>query len=254
MTHSLGVEQYLTTLAEASDRLVDSAAEAGPATAVPTCPGWSVLDVVIHLGGIQRWAAAHVERSHERFDGLAAEQQGRDHDDPLRWFAEGSAHLQQLLRAAPEDLLADFFLADAPPPRLAWARRQCHEATVHAIDVGSAVLGRVPRAEETPIRPELATDGVDELLTGFLPRPRTRLRQPERTVLEVVTTDTDAAWTVVLGPETPQTVREKSPDPPDSRLTGQAAEVYLGLWNRGEQMVQEGTPVLDRWRTEMQIH
>ena len=65
------------------------------------------------------------------------------------------------------------FLADAPSPRCFWARRQCHETTIHAVDALSASLGRYPVAADASwIGTELALDGIDELLTGFLPRPR----------------------------------------------------------------------------------
>ena len=62
------------------------------------------------------------------------------------------------------------FLADPATPRLLfWARRQAMETTVHRVDAESA-LGRC-----TPLAPDIALDGIDEFLTGFLPRSRTPL-------------------------------------------------------------------------------
>ena len=39
---------------------------------------------------------------------------------------------------APVDLEAFVFLNDAPAPRQFWARRQCHETTIHAVDMSGA--------------------------------------------------------------------------------------------------------------------
>ena len=77
------------------------------------------------------------------------------------------------------------FLNDAPPARGFWARRQCHETTMHAVDALAASLGRAPRPDEVWVDPELAGDGIDELLGGFLTRPRSRLRCDEDALLVV---------------------------------------------------------------------
>ena len=88
------------------------------------------------------------------------------------------------------------FLADAGTPREFWARRQCHETTIHAVDAAAAYLGRFPRAADVSwISEEVALDGIDELLTGFVPRPRSRLRSPEPHRIVVVPDAGDRAWT-----------------------------------------------------------
>ena len=90
----------------------------------------------------------------------------------LGWFDDGATALLQAIVDAPDDLDALVFLKDAPPPRLFWARRQCHETTIHAVDALGARLGRPARADETWIRPAIALDGIDELLVGFVTRRR----------------------------------------------------------------------------------
>ena len=124
------------------------------------------------------------------------------------------------MREAPEDRPALVFLNDAPAaPRAFWARRQCHETTIHAVDALSASLGRPPRASETWIDPVLARDGIDELLGGFLTRPRSRLRCDEQAVLAVVPDDAEEWWEVALGPAArggdpaPDGVRRRALDP-----------------------------------------
>ena len=57
----------------------------------------------------------------------------------------------------------------------------------------------VPPAAETWIHAELAADGVDELLMGFVPRRRSGLELPEPRTVVVRTTDTRQAWTLRAG-------------------------------------------------------
>ncbi len=90
------------------------------------------------------------------------------------------------------------FLNDAPAPREFWARRQCHETTMHAVDALSAALGRHPDPSEAWIETDLAVDGIDELLAGFLTRPRSQLRCEEPGVLVVAPDDAPDWWQVEL--------------------------------------------------------
>ena len=94
---------------------------------------------------------------------------------------DGAIDLVTALVQAPDGpASAPVFLRDAPAPREFWARRQCHETTIHAVDALAAQLGRLPRAADAEwIAEEVALDGIDELLTGFVTRPRSRLRSPE---------------------------------------------------------------------------
>ncbi|WP_310961602.1 maleylpyruvate isomerase family mycothiol-dependent enzyme [Nocardioides terrisoli] len=228
----------------------EHANRAGSEAAVPTCPGWSVHDLVAHQGMVHRWATALLRG--QRSDTAALEAEGLAAVDQLDWFDQGVKALLQVLADAPEDLDVAFFLADPPPARLGWTRRQCHETTVHGVDAMSASFGRPPRAAETWIRPRLAADGVDELLTGFVPRPRTRLRSPEPHVVVVETSDTGDAWTMTISEDPVVTVRERA-ERPDTVLSGTAAQLYLGLWNRGDEITSEGAELLPRWRESMTV-
>jgi hypothetical protein len=41
---------------------------------------------------------------------------------------------------------------------------------------------------------------------------------------------------------------------PDAALAGTAAQLYLGLWNRGDEMRVSGRDdLLDRWRKEVRV-
>src|SRR4051794_150222 len=152
-----GLAGYLGWLRSAAHRLDADARQAGLQAQVPTCPGWTVRDLLVHQGMVHRWAAANVAGSAAA--GLAAdlaadevarraEEAGYAAADLPGWFHDGSAALAAALQGAPVDLAAMVFLKDVPAPREFWARRQAHETTIHAADALAAVLGRAPLAGE----------------------------------------------------------------------------------------------------------
>ena len=78
-------------------------------------------------------------RTPAEVDDAALEAEGRAAADPVGWLLDGAAPLVDALQSAPDDLAAMTFLKEAPPARAFWARRQCHETTVHALDALSAL-------------------------------------------------------------------------------------------------------------------
>jgi hypothetical protein len=111
----------------------------------------------------------------------------------------------------------------------------------------------------------LAADGVDELLTGFVPRKSGKLRtapgEPPLTVL-VRATDINRAWTLRVSADpvittTGTRAQEEAHGIPDVVWEGTAAALYLGLWNRGDEITEIGETgersFLDRWRTDQRV-
>ena len=47
---------------EHTRRLAEAVSVAGPDTAVPTTPGWTITDLVEHVGQTQHWVADIIER------------------------------------------------------------------------------------------------------------------------------------------------------------------------------------------------
>jgi hypothetical protein len=181
------------------------------------------------------------------------ESAGREADDPVGWLRDGAVEVTRAVTEAPTDREGLVFLNDAPAPRGFWARRQCHETTIHAVDALAASLGRAPRGEETWVDPVLARDGIDELLAGFLTRPRSRLRCDEDSVLVVAPDDADDWWEVSLGPRPAVVTRHATAYDadtaadvdPDWELTGASVDLYLRLWNRTD---VSDRPETDDWQ------
>jgi uncharacterized protein (TIGR03083 family) len=236
------LDEHLGGVREALDRFAGHATSAGLDTLVPTTPDWDVRRLLAHQGMVHRWAMATILG--ERIDVDATEREGREAPDPVAWLRSGADRLVHAIESAPDDLDAPVFLVDAPPPRRFWARRQCHETTVHAVDALAADLGRYPRAVDTWISRDLALDGIDELLTGFLPRPRSRLRAEEPTTVAVLPDDADQRWLVAVSQQAPVTARGLGDEDADVVLTGSAVALYLTLWNRSDEVSDEK---LDLW-------
>ncbi|NNN29058.1 maleylpyruvate isomerase family mycothiol-dependent enzyme [Streptomyces sp. S3(2020)] len=217
--------EFVRILDREGRSLAAAAERAGTDAKVPTCPEWQVRDLVRHTGAVHRWAAGFVADAHTSprpFGGLP----DLDGADLLAWFREGHERLVDTLASADPDTRCWYFLP-APSPLAFWARRQAHETTVHRFDAESARGGA-----SSEITAEFAADGIDELLTGFHARARSRVRSERPRVLRVRATDAEGAvWTVRLTQEPPAAERSEEGDA-ECEISGPAAQVYLSLWNR----------------------
>jgi uncharacterized protein (TIGR03083 family) len=112
-----------------------------------------------------------------------------------------------------------------------WPRRQTHEVTVHTVDAERAA-GR-----ELAIDPDVAADGVDELLTVFAKRMADR-GFPARIAAPIVLapTDVEVAWTVA--PPTsagePVGVTVGTDPAAAAMVSAPASDLLLALWKRVE--------------------
>ncbi|MGA8255532.1 MAG: maleylpyruvate isomerase N-terminal domain-containing protein [Nocardioides sp.] len=243
MATHLTFTQHLTGLHEAMGAFASSAATAGLDVDVPTCPDWTVRRLIGHQGAVHRWARANLLG--QELEWGPVEKQGRSAADPVEWLRDGAIDLVSTLVAAPDDVEALVFLLDAPPAKQFWARRQCHETTMHAVDALAASLGRLPRADETWIGHEIALDGVDELLTGFVTRAKSRLRSATPVTIAVNATDSEHSWTVRVTDVEAVTTRHVGPVEGDRAIEGTAAQLYLALWHRSDELESAIWPL---WR------
>jgi uncharacterized protein (TIGR03083 family) len=247
MPTQLSLEDHLAALVNSGTALRDAAASAGLEAPVPTCPPWDVRALVTHLGTVHRWTVAtmHGKSGHRLRDW---EPEAAAATDLLAWFSDGVDKLVETIRATPDDDPTPPFLDDAPPWRRFWGRRHAHENTIHRVDAVGAAVKAWPTAADVPVSSTLAADGIDELLCGFITRSNSNLRSPEPLTLVVATDDTGHAWTVRIGESSVATTIGTVADA-DARFTGSAAQLYVGLWNRGDEITVAGRDdLLPLWR------
>jgi len=235
---TLAHERYLEAIEKESAALLD-AARGNLDTHVPTCPEWSMSDLLGHLGEVHRFWNEMAARA------LTNPRDTEDHDPPegvdlIEWFGEGPGLLV--------GTLAD---ADLEQPMWSWSpvkkvgfvpRRMAQETAVHRWDAQNAV------GDPSEIDADLAADGIDELMYVWLPA-QNPLEEPPKTSVHVHTTDADGEWLAVLDKE-PVVTREHAKG--DVALRGPASDVLLFLWDRIDASSLEihGHPaVLDQFRS-----
>ena len=225
----MNVDQYLDAIRSETELLAAAARAAGPDAALPSCPDWVMRDLIHHLGEVQRWSAAMVRDSLANPSELPRDFLGEMPDDEalVDWLAAGAAALVTALRDADRDLACFTFLEDSPPSRVFWARRQAHEVGMHRVDADLA-LGR-----NIGFTADMATDGIDELLTGFAPRKRTPLRSNVPRRLLIAPDDSPTAWLVTISdqPVVTERLATRASDA-DCTVTGASSAIYEALWNR----------------------
>lgn len=239
--------RYLDVLCERADALLGTAARA-MGEEVPTCPGWTLADLVTHMGGVWGWAAEIVAtgaRTDRRPD------PGDRSDRALIEWAEGeAARLVAVLRAADPD--GDCWTFGLPRSTRFWLRRQALETTLHAWDAEGAV------GTPTHIGGDVATDGVDEHLTVMVPRAvHARPAGWSGETLHLHRTDGEGEWVVRLGPDGDVTV-ERAHSKGDLALRGTAEALWLWCANRAsadalgiDRFGDE--EIAARWRAEVAV-
>lgn len=254
----MDVAEHLDQLEDAGHLLGDAAARAELDAPVPTCPEWTVRDLLQHIGGVHRWATIHVRDRPPEMIRTAKEVLVAGwpaDDDLLDWYRAGHAELLAALRDAPADLVCPTFLA-APSPLAMWARRQAHETAIHRVDAELAI------GQPSPFDAAFGADGIDELLTCMLTRPGRGPRRDPSAAVTFHATDVDAAWTVRMSPDSDPRVVRAADDDADAVVRGPAAEQYLLVWNRTDhaasaregRIAVSGAPaLLDHWRDGVRI-
>jgi uncharacterized protein (TIGR03083 family) len=152
---------HAAALVEQNRLLAELTREAAPDTAVPTCPGWTLQQLVRHVGRGDRWAATIV-RTGEFVDPREVPG-GKPGDDVTGWMHESPRTLLEAVAGTGPDVPAWTFLG--PRPAAWWIRRRLHESTVHRADAALAL------GVDYVIEPALAADGVSETLELMAARP-----------------------------------------------------------------------------------
>ena len=203
--HALEPPRVLELITADAARVAGLIAEADPDRRVPSCPDWTLAELVAHLGEVHRWATAIVTRLPQRRIELTAEEAGfpESWGAASAWVAEGAAALVEALAAA--DLDAPCYAWGGEQSVRWWLRRQLHETAIHRVDAELAVTGAPGELD-----PAVAVDNIDEFLTN-LPytarfRPKVRELHGDGETIHLHATDLDASelpgeWLITLEPD-----------------------------------------------------
>jgi uncharacterized protein (TIGR03083 family) len=136
----LNAELARRAIIEHTQRLADSAAAAGPDATVPTTPGWTVTDLVAHLGQTQHWVAEIIERRITDPTRLPTEMAVCP-TEPREWHAWLSGSAQRVASACSDDALDAPVFNPAMDERSGtrfWMCSMVNEAVVHGFDAAIA--------------------------------------------------------------------------------------------------------------------
>ncbi|MET9326558.1 maleylpyruvate isomerase family mycothiol-dependent enzyme [Tsukamurella sp. NPDC003166] len=195
---------------------------------VPSCPGWTVRDLIVHLGAVHRWAATFLELGPDAQAMFAPVEDDAPADAAvLGWYRDRLDGLLTELRRHGADEPARAFTGRATAGF--WMRRQAHETAVHRWDAENSW------SAAEPVESRLAGDGVEEWAEVFAGRFLARgPGLPDglvgRTVHLHGTDRDDAEWTLKFARDSVAVERGHAKG--DAALRGTTSDLYLALWRR----------------------
>ena len=220
--------RFLECLERDYQRMHDVAAGLDPSASVPSCPGWTVQDLVEHTARVYLHKVAATEQGKEPED-WPPDLSG--FDTPIAAFEDAYAQLTNMFATHDSsDHSGTWYDPDQTVGF--WIRRMAQETVIHRRDAELAAN------DPTPADPELAIDGIAELLDLFVAYPTHKWNEECKPVLEPANGDTllvDAAGTRWLAEITLGGVEVSRPGhvpEPTVRVSGSPSALLFWLWNR----------------------
>jgi uncharacterized protein (TIGR03083 family) len=230
--------RFLSCL-EADYRRIREVAPGHLDSSVPTCPDWTVADLVRHVAQVYLHKVEMMRHGRQPEVWPPAEFEA---GDPVALLDRSYAALRdEFAERAPSDSCATWYEPDQTVGF--WIRRMAQETVIHRIDAelgAGAPVARVPG--------DLAADGVDELLQIFVgwaftmwPEDFTAALEhsPRRTYLiraEPAAESPQVSWIVRTAPDslTIETLGTETDAvlTPDVTVSGSPAAVLRWAWNR----------------------
>lgn len=246
---------YRDALAAASADLATAAGK-GLDVEIAHCPGWTMAELVRHTGVAQRCVDETLRLGSTDMAGRVTPEAPTDHDRLVEWFEEGAELLAaSLAEAEPGTELWKMWPTEGEDGVRFWHRHIARETDVHRWDAQAAHGGA------SPMDPDLAADGLDDLLGGWLVWAAGVGRQAQGRwsgeSVQFRRTDGDEAWVVTLhGPGRVSVARGAGPA--DATVAGTASDLLLFAVNRLPPTdpaleVAGDTSVVSRWASEVRF-
>lgn len=224
-------EQFLESVSSDSHAFA-AAARKGLDAAVPTCPGWTVRDLLVHTGVIHRRKQQVINKGLTDRETEVEEPQ----DDPVVWFEEGVSLMLAALRSKSADEHAwSWFEPDQTVGF--WQRRMAHETLVHRVDA------ELSHGDISAVDPGIAEDGIGEALEVFIAGyPDWATLKTGQSVIKLSTPN--RSWLLRVGSfsgttksgrvltDFPTVMLEPTVEKWDCEISGDPATLNLWLWGR----------------------
>ncbi|GLZ77404.1 hypothetical protein Afil01_22110 [Actinorhabdospora filicis] len=221
------LDRYLSALDREAAALRASFTLEGvdPSGPVPPCPGWTIGDLVGHMGAVfRRIEGVLRRRSLEPAPAFTNEFP----EDVLAFYDSGYTALVDALRVTPPDTPVWNW---APAAKLAsfWPRRAATETAVHRWDL------QVSINQPEPIEQELAEQGVHEIFDAWLPAGRRKGPLDRQGLVQLVDTEGNE-WFVRVRGEGLALLDTATLVPDEHRpqviASGPASDIMLSLMGR----------------------
>jgi uncharacterized protein (TIGR03083 family) len=200
-----------------------AAGKAGLDAPVPTCEGWTVADILGHLGRVHRSVSEIIERRSQEIPAVEIPKPPAG-DAVLGFFEEGLDRVVAALASIGPD-----------EPVYSWSgegsgrfylRRMAHEIAVHRFDAEAA------HGTPAPFDPEMSVDGIDEFYEVLVPFALRRWPRPlPAGSLHLHRTDGPGEWLIrgVDGAIVATNEHAKG----DAAVRASASDLFRFVWNRG---------------------
>jgi hypothetical protein len=253
-------EEVISWLGEEAERIA-SIAECHPAeTPVPSCPGWTLGDLVEHvaplLGG---WYSYNLTPRPGKFDMIASHRSGypvpEDHHGRIGHLRRSVLAFRDAARAADLEAFVEVFGCTAPAR--SWLPRAATEFAVHRWDAECAGPGPMPLGAQR------AGESLDETLRVFWPAvaafewpagsPLRGGFLPPAEPIGIRAVDSGRSWS--LSPHGRGMVVLETDDLPETVLEGTGSDLVLYVWGRQDacRLLVRGSPdLIERWNVAAQ--
>lgn len=238
---------FIDAVRTESEALIFAVGEGAMDVPVPTCEPWEVSDLATHVGGFCGfWSHVLCEATGRPKTPFPDPPQG---DKLAEWLADRCVDVVGEFEATPPQTnVWTWFDADHTAAFV--MRRSAHEIAIHRFDAQAA------HGMTMPVAPELAADGIDEILDVLVSaRPRTGTGTGQTMALR--STDLGLEWLVTIGTERIDVVRSTQDASPvegcDLVVSGTTSDLELILYHRptlGAVDVHGDYSVLDAWHHE----
>jgi len=217
MEHS----EHVDHLRHETEALAKAAAAAGVEAAVPSCPDWTVAQLLTHIGIFDAWVRSIVEQRATEAPKRMHRSDVPQDDRVIPWYLEQARALADTLAGADPTVPVYTFVGTQPVGW--WSRRRANETSVHRYDAQLAA------GMPAPIDADLAADGIDEYLTTFVPFFAEQALTVGST-LHFHCTDVEGEWLVTRDDAGIHVTREHAKG--DVAVRGPASSLVLYIWGR----------------------